>query len=147
MARMGTCKDYREAYRKICVWKDSLLMYTSPHGLHQSDAKLQILVDIFPDTPDARTRLHAKLGPVLAKRCTSSAVHLGCIHALQGETQQQSNAQLIKAGRCWHAMRYFWSDVSIPLRWRIEVFFAPRFSAQRLVAWKSVALPLNVATA
>jgi hypothetical protein len=47
MARMGTCKDYREAYRKFCGWKDSLLMYTSPHGLHQSDAKLQILIDIF----------------------------------------------------------------------------------------------------
>ena len=124
LARMGTCRSPREAARKIDGWKVSLRMYTEPHGIIQNDTKLQILVDLQPDTPAARKELCDRLGPELAQRCASLAQHLGCVHALQGEARLQVNAQLVKAGKAWHATRYFWGDQGIPLRVRCEVFCA-----------------------
>ena len=74
MARIGLCDSAREASRKAKGWRETLAMYTEPHGVIQSDGKLQILADMLPDTVRERAELLDRLGDPLKQRVVCSAL-------------------------------------------------------------------------
>ena len=134
MARIGLCDSAREASRKAKGWRETLAMYTEPHGVIQSDGKLQILADMLPDTVRERAELLDRLGDPLKQRVVCSALHLGCIHALQSEARLQVEQRLQKATNAWHAFQHFWNDQSVALQWRCQVFWATVFVLQSMAS-------------
>ena len=100
-----------------------LSMYTGPHGIAQSDGKLQSLIDLTPESVRARAELMGRLGGSLSKRVARVAVHLGCVHALQGESRLQVQQRLGKAANVWYSFQHLWGDFAIDLKWQCLVFF------------------------
>ncbi|MFM7982843.1 MAG: hypothetical protein ACKPKO_26325, partial [Candidatus Fonsibacter sp.] len=61
LVRFGVARSVQEAIRKILEWRDTLKTATLPLGIQQSDAKLQILVDLCPAAEMMTTELQQGL--------------------------------------------------------------------------------------